>query len=144
MERFDPTLTSSLFFGLPGILYILVGLIGGKEGEGITVFGVALLALSICCFAFGYLRRVFAEFTITNKRIVMKVGVLKQRTAELFLNKIDSIGVTQSLLGRTLGYGTIVVRGTGGTFEPFDKVPHPLEFRRQVQEQVEKTMKAAA
>jgi hypothetical protein len=35
-----------------------------------------------------------------------------------------------------LGYGTIVVIGTGGTPEPFRKVAHPLEFRSQVQQQI--------
>jgi hypothetical protein len=37
-----------------------------------------------------------------------------------------------------LGYGTVVVIGTGGTSEPFHKVAHPLEFRNQVQHQIEK------
>ena len=31
-----------------------------------------------------------------------------------------------------------VVRGTGGTPEPFATIAHPLEFRRRVQEQIEK------
>jgi hypothetical protein len=33
------------------------------------------------------------------------------------------------------GYGSIVVKGTGGTAEPFNNVRSPLEFRRQVQQQ---------
>lgn len=40
-----------------------------------------------------------------------------------------------SLVGRMLGYGTVIVRGTGGTFETFDKIAHPNELRRQVQQQ---------
>jgi hypothetical protein len=37
-----------------------------------------------------------------------------------------------------LGYGTIAVIGTGGTLEPFHNIARPLEFRSQVQQQVEK------
>jgi hypothetical protein len=45
--------------------------------------------------------------------------------------------VEQSLWGRILGFGSIFLRGTGGTAEPFATIAHPLEFRRQVQQQIE-------
>ena len=56
----------------------------------------------------------------------------------MLLNKVESIEVSEMAFGRMLGYGTIVVIGTGGTPEPFQKVAHPLEFRSQVQQQIEK------
>ena len=77
-----------------------------------------------------------AEFAVTNKRVIFKVGVLKRRTQEMFLEKIESVGVNEGLLGRALDYGTIAIRGTGGTLEPFRNISHALEFRRQVQEQI--------
>lgn len=39
-------------------------------------------------------------------------------------------------------YGTVVVRGAGGTAEPFSGVTQPLEFRRQVQQQIEISQKS--
>jgi len=51
---------------------------------------------------------------------------------------VESIEVNETALGRLLGYGTIVLIGTGGTPEPFHQVAHPLEFRSQVQQQIEK------
>jgi len=55
------------------------------------------------------------------------------------LAKIESIAVDQALTGRRkFSFGTITVRGTGGTPEPFAKIAHPLEFRRRVQEQIDK------
>jgi uncharacterized membrane protein YdbT with pleckstrin-like domain len=65
------------------------------------------------------------------------VGYLTKRTIELFLSKVESVEVEQTLGGRMLGYGSITVRGTGGTNEPFNHVADPLEFRRQVQHQIE-------
>jgi hypothetical protein len=47
------------------------------------------------------------------------------------------VEVEQSVAGRILGFGSITVRGTGGTNEPFNHVADPLEFRRQVQHQIE-------
>jgi hypothetical protein len=49
---------------------------------------------------------------------------------------VESIGVEEPLLGRMLGYGSVVVRGTGGTFETFSGIAHPNEFRRRVQQQI--------
>jgi hypothetical protein len=67
----------------------------------------------------------------------LESGVIRRLSIELLLNKIESIAVNQGLLGRALDYGTVVVRGTGGTAEPFTEVRYALEFRRQVQTQIE-------
>ncbi len=78
--------------------------------------------------------RVTSEFAITNKRIIIKVGLVSRRTLEMNLGKVESVNVDQSILGRILGYGTIIVIGTGGTKEPFSDISAPLEFRRQFQQ----------
>jgi uncharacterized membrane protein YdbT with pleckstrin-like domain len=80
-----------------------------------------------------------AEFAVTNKRVILKTGFIQSKTAEMFLNKIESVGVDQTLTGRVLGFGSIVIRGTGGSLEPFHRVAAPLEFRKQIQEQIGKT-----
>lgn len=75
-----------------------------------------------------------SEFAITNKRIIIKVGLISRRTLEMNLTKIESVNVNQSILGRMLGYGTIVVIGTGGTKEPFARISDPMAFRKKFQE----------
>lgn len=75
-----------------------------------------------------------SEFAITNKRIIIKVGLLRRRTLEMNLSKVESINVSQGIFGRILGYGDIVVVGTGGTKEPFAAICAPLEFRKAYQE----------
>ncbi len=59
-----------------------------------------------------------------------------RRTFDLMLPKVESIGVEESFAGRMLGFGSVIVRGTGGTPESFQKIAHPQEFRRQVQQQL--------
>lgn len=73
------------------------------------------------------------EYAITNKRIIIKVGLISRKTIEMNLAKVESVNVVQSILGRILGYGTIIVIGTGGTREPFDLISGPLEFRKAFQ-----------
>lgn len=76
------------------------------------------------------------EFAITNKRVIIKTGLISRRTLEMNLSKIESVNVDQGILGRILGYGTIRIIGTGGTKEAFPKIQKPLEFRRKFQELV--------
>ncbi len=85
-------------------------------------------------FIHPIIRCMTSEFAITNKRIVIKVGLIARRTLEMNLSKIESVNVNQSILGRILGYGSIVVIGTGGTREVFDQIAEPLVFRRKFQE----------
>lgn len=100
--------------------------------------GVALLVCSVVAILMGMIRRNATEMAVTNHRVVIKTGLASRKTIEMLLNKVETIEVRETFFGRMLGYGTIVVIGTGGTPEPFDKVAHPLEFRSQVQQQIEK------
>jgi uncharacterized membrane protein YdbT with pleckstrin-like domain len=74
--------------------------------------------------------------SLTNKRVIVKTGLASRRTIELLLARIESIAVEEPAMGRMLGYGTVIIRGTGGTPEVFEKIAHPLEFREQVQRQI--------
>lgn len=74
------------------------------------------------------------EFAITNKRVVIKTGLIARRTFEMNLSKIESVNVDQSIIARILGYGTIKIVGSGGTNEIFPNIAHPLEFRKRFQE----------
>ena len=75
-----------------------------------------------------------SEFAITNKRVIMKVGLIRRKALEMNLSKIESVNVDQTIMGRILGYGTITVIGTGGTRESFARISKPMEFRRVFQE----------
>ena len=77
-----------------------------------------------------------SEFGITNKRVLIKVGFIRRNSLETLLTKVEGIQVNQGILGRIFNYGTIMVKGTGGTSNPFHKIEAPMEFRKKVQEQI--------
>lgn len=74
------------------------------------------------------------EFAITNKRVIIKTGLISRKTFEMNHSKIESVNVDQSILGRILGYGTISIVGSGGTKEVFPNIKNPLKFRKKFQE----------
>jgi uncharacterized membrane protein YdbT with pleckstrin-like domain len=92
-----------------------------------------IAALGLILMVPPWIRSISSEFAVTNKRVVIKVGLVRRHSLELLLQKVEGIGVDQGILGRILGYGTITVSGTGGTREAFRTISRPLEFRRQVQ-----------
>jgi len=98
--------------------------------------GAASLVVAASFFGVGLVRRNATEMAVTNKRVIVKSGVADRRTIELLLPRIESIAVEEPALGRLLGYGTVIVRGTGGTPEVFSQIARPLEFREQVQRQI--------
>lgn len=88
---------------------------------------------------FPYIVTKTSEFVVTDKRIIMKVGVLGVRTLEMFLNKVENIGVNQTIWGRMFSFGAVTVTGSGGTKEVFGNIASPYEFRKAAQEQISKT-----
>ena len=101
-----------------------------------VVSGVILAAAAIIIFSYGVAKRNATEMAVTNRRVLIKTGMTSRRTLDLMLSRVESIGVEETAAGRVLGYGSVVVRGTGGTPEPFLMIAHPQEFRRAVQEQI--------
>ena len=74
-----------------------------------------------------------SELVITSSRVLIKTGYLHRETREMFVARIESVSVHQSVLGRLLDYGTVTIRGTGGSEETFASIAHPLAFRNAVQ-----------
>jgi uncharacterized membrane protein YdbT with pleckstrin-like domain len=131
-----------LLLALPGALLLFYALgQTGIETRNLPIMegGAAVLLLAgVVVMLVGMVRRNATEMAVTNRRVVIKTGLASRKTIEMLLNKVESIEVSETAVGRTLGYGTVVMIGTGGTSEPFHKVAHPLDFRSQVQQQIEK------
>ena len=128
----------ALSFGVLGLAFLVISVSVRVNPPGsAAIAGLVLLGLGATAAIIGFLRRAATEMAVTNKRVVVKTGVLSRRTYEILLSKVESIHVEEGLLGRMLGYGSVVVRGTGGTPEPFYQIAHPLELRRQVHHQIE-------
>ena len=126
--------------GAAGIGALIAGLVRAQRHEGspafLVILGLLLLVSGGLFLAGGIVRRRATEIVLTTHRVLIKTGILRRQTTELLLSKLESVGVNESVTGRMLGYGTVVLRGTGGTPETFDRISRPLEFRRRIQSQI--------
>ncbi len=91
-----------------------------------------LVVLAIVAALGALIRRTTTEFAITDRRVIYKAGILRRHTMEINRSKVETVGVDQSILGRVLDYGTVTVRGTGGSFEPIPFIGEPLRFRSHI------------
>lgn len=109
----------------------------------VLIFGLLIYSKLLICMAilYGLSRFIYyltSEFGITNKKIIAKFGFIKRASLEIMLNRIEGITINQSVLGRLMGYGTIVVNGIGGSRECIPYIPNPLQFRSVIQAHLDK------
>jgi uncharacterized membrane protein YdbT with pleckstrin-like domain len=69
---------------------------------------------------------------VTNFRIIYKAGLVRRDTVEILIDKVESVDVDQSIMGRLLDYGTVTIRGTGAGFEPLKGIARPIELRSHI------------
>jgi uncharacterized membrane protein YdbT with pleckstrin-like domain len=101
----------------------------------------ALICLSLAAIAAlaglywavkAWFHRWTTETDVTNLRVVHKTGFVKRRTFEMSLDKVESVDVNQSILGRLLNYGDVTVRGVGEGAETIRTIASPLDFRNHI------------
>src|SRR4029077_17823520 len=132
LAPFFLTLFAIVFFWFPS----LVSLVEGRGGAAFVAFSFG------CLFAFplfvGILNLLNTDVAVTNRRILCRTGILRKRSIELLLEKIEGIQVARGLLGQFLDYGTIRIAGAGlGNAESFHRIKAPLTLRKHVNEQIE-------
>jgi len=123
---------------LPGVLLIVVGMAGLVYLTLGAAPAIAYLAMAIgfggglLSLAAAWFRRWTTEIAITNRRIIYKRGFIRRTTIEMNMDKVESVVVDQSILGRMFDYGDIIIRGSGSGLEPIRMIDAPLQFRSKV------------
>jgi uncharacterized membrane protein YdbT with pleckstrin-like domain len=120
------------------VLY-LIPIFLGMAGLVAMAFGPFGWIAAAICFAIAAILAIRAwfirwttEVAVTNLRVIYARGFIQRNSVEIHMDKVESVDVDQTVLGRLLNYGTVTVRGTGGALEPFPDIDRPLDFRNQV------------
>ena len=83
------------------------------------------------------LKYLFIEYGLTNKRVITKTGIISRSTEEMKLSKVETVEIKQGILGRILGYGSVVVSGTGSSNVIISKVSNPIEVKKKIDIQLD-------
>jgi uncharacterized membrane protein YdbT with pleckstrin-like domain len=101
--------------------------------QTVTYFGASFLAAVALVFAArAWFLRWTTEIGVTDRRVIYKSGFISRQTAEMNMDKIETVLVDQSLLGRLLDYGTITIQGTGASMESLRRIARPVTLRNAI------------
>ena len=93
-----------------------------------AMFGLLFIGF----FVHAWFIKWITEFTVTNRRVIYKRGFVWRQTAEMNMDKVEAVDVTQSILGRLFDYGTIHVKGTGAGIEHLHRIASPIALRNAI------------
>lgn len=131
---------------IPAAFWLLLGLLVVAVSVKLDEPYAMVLAIILLLFAvFALIRAVIAdltsEFAVTNRRLIFKQGLIARNTVELMLTKCEGVSLDQGILGRILGYGTLITT-TGGVTNRFRKIKDPITFRNHINVQVDVAQRA--
>ena len=128
-------------FYLPAIAAWILALVLLILSRTTITEGIILLCLSASAIVAivalywtvkAWFHRWTTETDVTNLRVVHKTGFIKRRTFEMALDKVESVDVNQSILGRLLDFGDVTILGVGEGKETISTIASPLAFRNSI------------
>jgi hypothetical protein len=140
-ERVLYSTNAHWIFYFPAIVAWIVALVLFVLSRHTAVDGLVLLCLVVSGLVAlaalywtvkGWFHRFTTETDVTNLRVVHKTGFIKRRTFEMALDKVESVDVNQTILGRILNYGDVTINGVGEGRETISTIASPLAFRSSI------------
>ena len=135
--NFRTTLSWTLYFPAIGFAiaaaaaFVLTLMIPALAAGGLILVGLFALVAILAAFR-AWFRRWTTEIAVTDRRVVLKRGFIRRHTVEMNMQKVESVDVDQTQVGRLLDYGSVTIRGVGSTFERLDMVDAPLRLRSTI------------
>ena len=126
--------TRAILFGaISFVIFVYTRRLEAANARDLGLIGAGLaLAVAALSFLHAWFLRWITELAVTNHRVIYKRGFLRRYTVEMNMDKVETVDVVQSILGRLLGYGTIRVRGTGQGIENLNHVADPVGLRNAI------------
>jgi uncharacterized membrane protein YdbT with pleckstrin-like domain len=97
------------------------------------VLGVVTFGITWFVAIYEFLRLRFLEQGVTNKRVILKKGIIGRKTEEMKLSSIETVEIDQGIWGRIFGFGTVRITGRGISDLVFKRIDDPLSVKRQIE-----------
>jgi uncharacterized membrane protein YdbT with pleckstrin-like domain len=98
----------------------------------VSLSSIVVAAAFLITLFGAWFDRWITEFAVTDRRVIYKRGCITRHTAEMNMDKVESVSLNQSILVRRLEYGTLHVLGTGQGIEHLHRIAQPLALRAAI------------
>jgi uncharacterized membrane protein YdbT with pleckstrin-like domain len=75
--------------------------------------GAFLMFVSLLMLSVAYLTRYYLLLALTDRRVLIRSGIINLDTVEIQLSRVESVELARTIIGRILGYATVLITGTG-------------------------------
>lgn len=97
------------------------------------VLGLVTFGLTWLIALYEYFRLRSIEQGVTNKRVILKKGIISRHTEEMKLSSIETVEIEQGIWGRMFGYGTVKLTGRGISDVKFRNIDDPMRVKRDIE-----------
>lgn len=97
------------------------------------ILGIPTLGLTWLIAIYDFLRLRAIEQGVTNKRVILKKGIISRKTEEMKLTSIETVEIDQGVFGRIFGFGTVKITGRGISDFVFKGIDDPMSVKRQIE-----------
>lgn len=91
------------------------------------------LGITLLVAIYEYLRLKYMEQGVTNKRVILKRGIISRRTDEMKMASIETVEIDQGVFGRMFGFGNVRVTGRGISDLVFKRIDDPMAVKRAIE-----------
>lgn len=124
-----------LLFAQPVILLLLGWWLYAAEAKVIHYGGLFLLFIGVVSLVQRIMVKIGSVYAVTNKRVILKTGVISRRALDLVLAKCEGLQIKQSVSGRIFNFGTITIT-TGGATSSYPFISDPQRFKKEINQQI--------
>ena len=96
----------------------------------LLLFGIFIIGFIV--FLKMMINKWTTERVLTNSRYIQKTGWISRNTEEISIYKIEEVDLSQTILGRILGYGSISISGIGSGNIILKSIDNPLLFQKNL------------
>lgn len=116
------------------VALLIVAIYARFQFQPLKEVSLFLAAFALLWIAMTWVTYYFSSLMIKKNQVILRTGLLVRKTVDIPLNKIESIDISQTIIGSLFHYGTLVITGTGGTRHLINYLCKPLTCRRYIEQ----------
>lgn len=98
-----------------------------------VILAIPTLGLTLLLAIWEWLKLRSIEQGVTNKRVILKRGIISRKSEEMKISSIETVEIIQGVIGRIFGFGTIKVTGRGISDLIFKNIDNPMDVKKKIE-----------